>query len=456
MIFTACGGEDPAMTTAIRLSLALAALLPGVVLGNGGGYTRGGLHRAGDIVVFEPQEVEKIRILDEKLDVALGPQEAAVEIRYLMRNETDGKVKVRFGFPVEETSDDYSMMGGPEQKTDKLKYCKDYVISAGGKEIAAKWQLEKNPEGDKRFKGIVGWLVSEVTFTAKEEKPVSIRFKSSYPLVSWTVSEDGSDSAGIFNYRLSTAACWAGTIGSGRITLRPAGIPAGDLKVLKPVNRFKKEGDNWVWNFENLEPAMADDLEIEARPEENSYGRAADGSFDGKGRATFIERAGKWGIRHRNYNVKASSTLEPTPELIGKRNYDASLVKQGSGQVGAWSEGAKGPGTGEWLELTPEVPKPLTEINLMPGYTMSRELFEANARPKKVLVELNGEHRFHADIPDAPEWARIPVNGYTKPVKTIRLTFEEVYKGARYEDLCVSGVSLEVKLDKKPKISPSR
>lgn len=448
------------MKTAIRLSLALAALLPGAVLGNGGGYTRGGLHRAGDIEVFEPQEVEKIRILDEKLDVALGSNEANVEIRYLMRNETDGKVKVRIGFPVEETTDDYSMWDQDhrdERAKDKLNYCKDYVITAGGKEITAKWQLEKNPEGDQRFKGLAGWLVSEVSFAAKEEKPVSIRFRSSYPLESWSVSDDGSQSAGIFKYRLSTAACWAGTIGSGRITLRPAGIPADDLKVLKPVNRFKKEGDNWVWNFENLEPAMADDLEIEARPEEKSYGRASNGSFDdGKGRVEFIERSGKWAIRHRNYSVKASSTLAPTPERIGKRSYDASLVKEGSGQVGAWSEGAKGPGIGEWLELTPEVPKPLSAINLMPGYTMTRELFDANARPKKVLVELNGEHRFHAEIPDVPEWARIPVSGYAKPVKTIRLTFEEVWKGAKFEDLCVSGVSLEVKVDKKPKIQPSR
>ncbi len=212
-----------------------------------------------------------------------------------------------------------------------------------------------------------------------------------------------------------------------------------------------------MWNFENLEPAMADDLEIEARPEERSYGRTPDGSFgDGKGRVEFVERGEKWAIRHRNYSVKASSTLAPTPESIGKRSYDASLVKEGSGQMGAWSEGAKGPGIGEWLELTPEVPKPLSAINLMPGYTMTPELFAANARPRKILVELNGEQRFHAEIPDAPEWARIPVSGYTKPVKTIRLTFEDVWKGSKYEDLCVSGVSLDVKVDKKPKIQPSR
>ena len=46
-----------------------------------------------------------IRILDEKLTVSLGPNDADVEVRYLMRNETRQKVKVRFGFPVEESFD---------------------------------------------------------------------------------------------------------------------------------------------------------------------------------------------------------------------------------------------------------------------------------------------------------------------------------------------------------------
>ena len=60
------------------------------------------------------------------------------------------------------------------------------------------------------------------------------------------------------------------------------------------------------------------------------------------------------------------------------------------------------------------------------------------------------------DIPDSKEVCRIPITGYTKPVKKIRLTFEEVWPGTKFEDLCVSGVRLDVKLDKKPKLEPSR
>jgi hypothetical protein len=82
-----------------------SAILAQPLHANGGGYFRGGVERAGDVAGFEPKETEKIRIMDEKLTVVLGQKSADVEVRYLMRNETDKMVKVRFGFPVEESFD---------------------------------------------------------------------------------------------------------------------------------------------------------------------------------------------------------------------------------------------------------------------------------------------------------------------------------------------------------------
>lgn len=416
------------------------------ILANGGGYFRGGMERAGDVAGFEPSETEKIRILDEKLTVELGPKSADVEVRYLMRNETDKKVKVRFGFPVEESFDRELMVPVGEdgsKKTNQLKYCQNYAITASGKPIKSKWQGEEKAGEDNRFKGIAGWLISEITFVAGEEKPVMIRFESGYPSEEWYVSENTSTAAALFKYRLSTAGCWAGTIGSGKIILKPTGIDPRDLKVLKPVNRFKKEGETWVWNFENLEPTLADDFEIEAAPPIRGYNDTES--------TRYFERGSQWSMSHTNYQIKASSFLPPE----GEHSYEPEKVKNFWGQE-AWSEGAKGSGVGEWLELTPAVPKPLVAIELAPGMTKTEELFKANARPKKVLVELNGEKRFSVEISDLNEVHRIPILDYAKPVKKIRLTFEEVWPGTKFEDLCVSGIRLQVKLDKKPKLEPSR
>ena len=363
-----------------------------------------------------------------------------------MRNETDKKVKVRFGFPVEESFDYDIGIGGPDgqaKESKQLRYCRNYVITAAGKAVPAKWQVEEKAIEDKRFKGIAGWLASEITFAAGEEIPVMIRFDSSYPSENWSVSEETSECAGLFRYRLSTAACWAGTIGSGRIILKPAGIDPRELKVIKPVNRFKKDGENWVWNFENLEPSMADDLEIEAVPEIRGH--------YGPDEIRYVERGEQWLISHTNYEVQASSVLAPADGLT----YEAAKIKKSWGEE-TWSEGAKGPGIGEWLELKPVAPKPLAAVEIQPGYSKSDALFQANARPKKILISLNDEHQFSATIPDAKEACRIPIHGYAKPVKKIRLTFQEVWPGTRFEDLCVSGVRLEVKLDKKPKLEPVR
>jgi hypothetical protein len=427
---------------------------------NGGGYFRGGLENTGDVAGFEPKATENIRILDEKLTIRLGAKEADVEVRYLMRNVTDRKVKVRFGFPVEE-SFDRNLMGGPDpEKTPdgkRLSYCKNYQITAAGKAVPFKWQGEVRESKEPPFKGVAGWLISEVSFAANEEKPLMIRFQSDYPSEVWGVSDDGSSSAARFRYRLSTAACWAGSIGTGKIIVEPSGIDPSDITVIRPVNRFRKDGTRWIWNFENLEPTLADDIEIEARPAEFTFGgRTDNGEFTNfdtpKHRlADIINRGSQWSMMHSNYQVTASSTLPADGDI----HYKAENIRD-FWERNTWSEGAPGPGTGEWLEMVPASPKPLLGIRMKPGYQGKEGLFKANARPKKIRVELNGEHRFDAEVADREEEITIPVVDYAKPVKKIRMTFLEIYPGSRFEDLCVSSVRLHVRLAKKPNVQPAR
>jgi hypothetical protein len=416
--------------------------------GNGGGYARGGA-TGGDVQGFEPVATEHIRILDEQLTADLGPTEADVTVRYLMRNETNKRVKVKFGFPVDESSDDEFVDGqGTKQPPPKEpKHCQGYQLSAAGQVVKAKWQAEPkqpaNGPADARFKGLSGWFVSELTFAAGEEKPVMIRFRSGYPLSGFQVSGQGTMSSSNFTYRLSTAACWAGTIGKGRIELKPtAGVDPTEVKVLKPVNRFRKEGNAWVWNFENLEPSLADDLTVEVVPSVES--------MHGGGRLCH-GRNNQWYYLSTDYAIKASSVHAPEERFT----YEPENVKDGY-PGSCWVEGASGPGTGEWLELRPNEPKALSGLQMWPGFHKSPELFKANARPKRIKVTLNGEHSFVADIPDLMDNCRIPLRGYDKPVKVIKLAFEDVWPGARFEDLCVTWIGLEVKLAKKPKQDPVR
>lgn len=426
---------------------------------NGGGYFYGGVEKTGDIKGFEPEATESVQILDEKLHIKAGKTKASVEVRYLMKNVTDKKVKVRFGFPIEETVTSHDSFDAPPPDTRKVPaYCKEYQITAAGDKLKFKWEEEKNELELKERKGLVGWNVSELSFDAGEEIPVMIRFDSEYSSENWSVSESSNQSASLFRYRLSTANCWHGTILQGRIVVEADGIDPDDIRIIKPVNRFKKEENRWIWNFEKLEPTLADDFEIECQPEIISQGhvRIAGNNDDHNSShmfAEYIGRRDRWTMLHSNYAVKASSTLKSE----GENRYDAENIRDNWSGDDTWSEGAAGTGVGEWLEIIPVAAKSLIEIRIRPGYQKdATDLFKANARPKKIRIELNGEHQFDVDIPDKEEEVQIPVTGYDKPVKKIRLTFTEVYPGSKYEDLCVTSVMLLAKLDKKPEFQPSR
>ncbi len=450
----------------LPLLLSCLAALPSLLHANGGGYLRGGLAKSGNVELFEPSGTDQVAILDEELIITPRPQSAAVKIRYQMKNVTDKSVKVEFGFPVEELKQRnlYQAEGKTTKSpAPKLEYCRNYHIAiSDAKAAAADFRPKPLPTKtipEPRLSGISvpkveGWIVSQASFAAGEEKTITISYDSDYPRdVSW-ISSRGNVSPGIFNYRLSTGACWEGTIRHGRIIIEPwEFLDPRELRVLKPVNRFEKVGKNWVWEFKDLEPTLADDLLIELEPAISTFEfTGADGITDRSKQNA--QRGERWEMAHTNYKVTASSTLPPE----GRTSYEADQIKGWS----CWVEGAPGKGEGEWLELRPDVPSVLRAIQIRPGFARSNstndkaELFKANARPKRARVQLNGEKVYEIDFEDKSESQRFFLPDYTEPVEKIKITFLEVYPGASFEDLCVSRIELVSGLSKAPKMGVHR
>jgi len=439
-------------TASVLVAVSFALLLPCALQANGGGFFRGGVESSGTLGGFEPSHLQAVRIVDEQLTVDLGEAGADVNVRYIMRNETDERVKVRFGFPIEESFN--SIVG--EEAAAIAKSMAGYRVTAGRKKLKANFLAEGpvTAASDKRFKGIAGWMVSEAVFGPREEMSMAISFRQPFSEGNWGVSDDSTISAKIFRYRLSTGAAWSGPIARGRIELRAKGVDPSEVKILKPANRFRKEGNAWVWEFAGLEPTLADDIEVEAVPQRGHFprhvdrrtGKRVDGPDEGVA-VDWRKRGDRWTMEHRNYRITASSE---NPPYI--------MAKIGDGEEDtAWSESVAGPGLGEWIELRPDVPKPLVSLTIRPGFAASDELFAANARPKTVRIELNGgERAFSASIPDRNAEFRIPVSGYVKPVKSVKLMFEDVWKGKKYDDLCVSDVKLEAAVEGKPKVGDPR
>lgn len=448
------------------------------LLGNGGAWQTGVLV-TGNAAATDQKKATNVTIEDEKLTIDLHHEFAAVEVRYRMKN-TGGQVEQDFFFPVERWAESDGEDAGTAQ-TD----LEGYAISADGTELKfetvdAKGEKPK-PVKDKHwgdFKpGTRLWKKSRLPFAAGQTREIVIRYGSPYAAVQSSVSDDGHSEELYFRYSLSPAATWKGPIGKGKITVNYRHPRPEEIFILKPKDRFKKVSETqFVWEFQNLKPTLADDIKIVTHPAYDTY--PARGEFkvdyeDQKFRAEYVIEKNRYFVQHSDYDAVASSTLKPqavpTPspqpsatanssaEEPTERNYEVVNIK-GMGD-GTWAEGVDGDGIGENITLTVPKPKPLDAIMIMPGYkAYDATLWSKNNRVAELEITLNGEHTFTAAIPDQKfvELYPIPIRDYSKPVSTVKLTIKKVHPGTRYHDTCISHVELRVPLSKKPEIQSAR
>jgi hypothetical protein len=447
-----------------NLASALLLAWSGTALANGGGYSFG-VTFTGSVAPFQASGTEKVRIVDEKLDIALGRSKAVVAVRYEMQNVTDQPVTVRFGFPVEavprpageefEVPVELTPAQRRERLVESLQQLHGYAVTLDGARLKAELIAEPFATGKSQpfpgaeaLKGVGGWMVSDAVFPPAKQVRLEIRYAADYSgSVQW-VSDDTRESSRGFAYRLSTGAVWSGPIGTGEVTVRADGIAADEVEIAAPRERFRRDGDRWVWAFKDLEPTLADDIRIDAIP-----GMAQLLSYRPEDRgARYFTRAGVWAVLGQDFKARASSTL-PSSKT---RGYGAENLA--SNQLGAWCEGVPGSGAGQWVEILPTKASPLMAFSLEPGFVTEKgsALYQANGRPSRVEVLLNGEHRFVAALDDAPDFQLIPIVGYAKPVSRLRITMLEVTAGTRYQDTCISKVKLYERLAKAPGVHGAR
>ena len=459
------------VVTAASLFLISASSL----LANGGAWQTG-VPLTGNAAATDQKKTTNVTIEDEKLAIDLHQEFAAVEVHYRMKN-TGGQVDQDFFFPVERWAESEGEDAG--SATIDLE---GYTITAEGAELKfenvdAKGEKPK-PAKDARwgdFKpGTRLWKKSSIPFAAGQTREIVIRYNSPYAAVQSSVSDDGHSDELYFRYSLSPAATWKGPIGKGKITLNILHPRPGETAIAKPKDRFKKISDTeFVWEFQNLKPTLADDIKIVVHPAYDTY--PAHGEFqvnyeDQKFRAEYVMEKNRYFIQHSDYDAVASSTRKPEPaptpdpnkkaeegaEPEGERTFEVANIKGMKG--GAWAEGVDGDGIGENITLTVHKPKPLDAIMIIPGYRdYERKLWAKYNRVAELEITLNGEHTFTAAIPDEKFEALypIPVRGYTKPVDTVKLVIKKVHPGES-RDTCISDVQLRIKLSQKPKIQGAR
>ena len=458
------------MLRAPILPIALAAWLwAPVALANGGGYAFG-VDFTGTVAPFQPSGAQHVQIMEEKLDIELRRTDALVVVRYTMKNSSGRAVRVRFGFPVEAQSDweeDAPQPGDPgyadyttRKRKESFQQLHDYTVVANGVRVGAELVLEpfasgkvKPFPGSDALKKIAAWMVSEVTFPPLHPVSLEIRYRADYVGEATSVSSDVSWPAVSFRYRLSTGAVWKGPIAKGTVTVRTDGISPYEVEIAAPRDRFVREGDRWTWTFRNLEPTLADDINILAMPGFREVDDYQHGEEAPQARTTYIERAGKWGAGHQRFTASASSTLAPAAAHdFGARNLTKVTPRA------PWAEGVPGSGVGEWVELVPTTAAPLLALRILPGFwswEQERQFIHCS-RPSRVEILLNGEHRLMATLGDKSEAQLIPILDYGKPVSKLRVTILDVHPGSTDSPACITRVVLYDLLDQKPQMRGAR
>jgi hypothetical protein len=464
----------------IRNFVAAGSLFLGttsLLLANGGAWQTG-VPLTGNGAASDEKRSTNVTIEDEKLTIDLHQEFAAVEVRYRMKN-TGAQVEQDFFFPVER----WAASDGEDAEPAKNDDLEGYTIGADGTELKfenvdAKGEKPK-PAKDQLWgdfkSGTRLWKKSSIPFAAGQTREILIRYRSPYAAIQSSVSDDGHSDDLYFRYSLSPAATWKGPIGKGKITLNYLHPRPEEISIAKPKDRFKKVTDTqFTWEFQKLKPTIADDLKIIAHPGYDTY--PAHGEFkvnyeDQKFRAEYVIEKTRFFIQHTDYDAVASSTRKPEPaptpdpnkkeaddgsEPEGERTFEIDNIKGLHGGR-TWAEGVEGDGIGESISLTVHKPLPLDAIMIMPGFTVDPEPRTKNNRVAELEITLNEEHTFTAAIPDEEfgELYPIPIRGYTKPVKSIKLVIKKVHPGTS-GDTCISHVDLRARLSKKPKIQGAR
>jgi hypothetical protein len=159
----------------------------------------------------------------------------------------------------------------------------------------------------------------------------------------------------------------------------------------------------------------------------------------------------KRNLIYLNKSLAASSTLN-------KYNVN-NIIDQNTNT--AWVEGAKGDGLKEWISIKLDADKrslsstPFTIywFAMIPGYAKSQKTWKENNRVKTALLIINSPKapeseyiacRLQFEDTNKLQVFRIPddliVQNQDPMTKKLWLVIEEVYKGKKYSDTCISEV----------------
>ncbi|MBR4669120.1 MAG: hypothetical protein IKO84_00820 [Butyrivibrio sp.] len=224
-------------------------------------------------------------------------------------------------------------------------------------------------------------------------------------------------------------------------------------------NLFVEFGDGEPWEFVEHPQFFEDDKYI-LLTGASVYGDNGGGeSFEGYADILFKKNSdSKYGAtlvygRYRKDSIKVSS-VETSSELAASKGktYSGKNLIDGDFKT-VWCEGAKGDGAGETITLKLDKKQLVSGIQICNGYTASYDLYNSNGvltdvsidfgNGKKVDDKINGYANAGNTAEQLSEY-NLNVVELDEPVETDTITIKitGAKKGAKYDDTCVSEVTV--------------
>lgn len=424
------------------LCICALLILPIKVLANGGPVPG---KSTGDTTIHNIKfaREDQIELIREDLAIHLREYWADVQVTYYLKN--NGKAKeVPYSFPIDHAANlDYG---------EALPQVKEMKMVVDDKTVLAYKEQKVVNDEDWALKAKRAFNTG-LSFGEKQQLKLTITYSLELSSLAWGTSKSPFVSYGTqdFSYNLSPAGFWGDgivedfnlAIYTGRVRGLGGDVNYG-LTGIKQ-EQYKEQFDVVTLSKKNFD--LKEDIALRVQVDLNDYYVGEDIK---KNLVTYKE------IK----SIKASSTLT-------EEGYSYSPIRLIDGNLNTcWAEGIRGDGQGEWIEIEFNEALDLSVIGFAPGYMESKESFNYNGRVKTIKAEIlyelnkNGEKSLETEIilieskPTLIEYDDINKKlmytnfyvghrgEYYWKAKKVRFYIEDIVKGKKYQDTCISELLL--------------
>ncbi|HCL57902.1 MAG TPA: hypothetical protein DHW82_12970 [Spirochaetia bacterium] len=134
------------------------------------------------------------------------------------------------------------------------------------------------------------------------------------------------------------------------------------------------------------------------------------------------------------YKTSASSVLDNAKRYSHENIIDGNIST-------CWSEGGKGIGKGEWVQIDFGIEKDLYYLGIIPGYSKYNdkvgEVWFKNPRLKKAKLEFSDHSILEVEFVDKQQMQFFEIN---KKTRFVKLIIEDVYPTLKWEDTSISEI----------------